>query len=75
MFRLSTFLAIALGVTAIASASVPAAAFSSRPLVSAQFSRPDSPQIYGPRVVAGPAPRTTMGNAEMPVRIRSKSKK
>jgi hypothetical protein len=75
MFRLSTFVAITLGVTAIASAGAPAAAFSSRPLVSAQLNRPDSSWINGPRVVAGPAARTTMGNAEMPVRIRSKSKK
>jgi hypothetical protein len=75
MFSISSFLAIALGVTAVASASVPAAAFSSRSLVSAQLSRPDSSWINGPRVTAGPAARTTMGNAEMPVRIRSKSKK
>jgi hypothetical protein len=75
MFPISSFLAIALGVTAFASASVPAAAFSSRTLASAQLSRPDSPSIYGPRVVAGPAARTTMGNAEMPVRIRTKGKK
>jgi hypothetical protein len=74
MFRISSFLAIALGFTAIA-ASVPAAAFSSRTLVSAQLSRPDSPTINGPRVVAGHAARTTMVNAEMPVRIRGKSKK
>jgi hypothetical protein len=74
MFRISSFLAIALGVTTFASASVPAAAFSSS-RVSAQLSRPDSPWIYGPRVVAGPAARTTMGPAEMPVRIRSKGKK
>ncbi len=75
MFRISGFLAIALGVTTIASASVPAAAFASRSLVSPQLSRPDSLSISGPRVVAGPSARTTMGNAEMPVRIRSKSKK
>jgi hypothetical protein len=75
MFRISSFLVIALGVTTFACASVPAAAFSSRTLASAQLSRPDSLSIYGPRVVAGPSARTTMGNAEMPVRIRGKSKK
>jgi hypothetical protein len=75
MFRISRFLAIALGVTTIASASVPAAAFPSQSGVSAQLSRPDSSWIYGPRVVAGPGARTTMGRAEMPVRIWTKSKK
>jgi hypothetical protein len=75
MFRKPGFLAIALGVAALAYASVPAAASFSQSRVSAQLSRPDSSWIYGPRVVAGPAARTTMGPAEMPVRIRSKSKK
>ena len=75
MFRISRFLGIVLGAMAIASATVPAAAFT-QTRVSAQLSRPDrSWMINGPRVVAGAAARTTMGNAEMPVRIRSKSKK
>ena len=75
MFRISSFLGIALAVTTFASASVPAVAFSSQSRASAQLNRPDSPWIYGPRVVAGPAARTTMGPAEMPVRIRTKGKK
>jgi len=90
MFRKLSFLAIALSVTTIAFASVPAAAFVKKPQVSKAYNphlrttvgrarypmdRLGGPWINGPRVAGGPAARTTMGSAEMPMHFPTKSKK
>jgi hypothetical protein len=90
MFRKSGFLAIALSVATIAFASVPAAAgFVKQPQVSKAYNphlrTTVGPARYpmdrlggtitGPRVAGGPAPRTTVGRAEMPTRFPTKSKK
>jgi hypothetical protein len=89
MFRKSSVLAIALGVTTIAFVSVPAAAFVKQPQVSKAYSphltttvgqarypmdRLGTPTINGPRVTGGPGARTTMGPAEMPMHFPTKKK-
>jgi hypothetical protein len=90
MCRKSSFLAIALSVTTLVYASVPAAAFHKTPQVSKAYNphrrtavgsamypmdRLGSPQISRPRATKGPAARTAMGSAEMPVRLPGKGKK
>jgi hypothetical protein len=90
MFYKSSFLAIALSVAVLVHASVPAAAFVKTPQVSKAYNphmrttvgqdlypvgRRVDPQVSGPRVMGGPAPRTTMRSAEMPVRFPTKGKK
>jgi hypothetical protein len=91
MSRTSSFLAIALSVTTLVYASVPAAAgFTKTPQVSKAYNphrrtsvgtayypmdRLGATTINGPRATPGPAPRTTVGRAEMPVRFPSKGKK
>jgi hypothetical protein len=88
MFRKSGFLAIALSVATIAFASVPAAAFVKQPQVSKAYNphlrtavgQTRYPMdrlggsISGPRVTGGPGARTTMGPAEMPMHLPTKTK-
>ena len=75
MCRTSSFLAIALSVTTLACASVPAAAgFVKTPQVSKAYN-PHRRTTVGSAMYPMGHARTTMGSAEMPTRFPSKGKK
>ena len=77
-FLKSSVLSIALGVTLMASATVPAAAAYEPVRGNSKFERPADQWInYGPRIAGKdklPGARTTTGNAEMPMHFPSKKK-